>query len=153
MSKPKHRGEIVEEVIRKSGFSIKNLAERLHISRNTLYNRFREANLSYDFILEVGSIIHYNFNVDFPEIPASTAMAKEGAMRYLDHNTAERIKLEKKYIHLLERYNKALSIMVRLVSNSDIQALQQEIRHYMESHSLWGLSGFLLLCVRSTVVW
>ncbi|MEL6606959.1 MAG: helix-turn-helix domain-containing protein, partial [Bacteroidota bacterium] len=50
----KHRGEIVEEAVRRSGFSIKKLAERLKISRNTLYNRFKEPELSYDFIAAVG---------------------------------------------------------------------------------------------------
>jgi transcriptional regulator with XRE-family HTH domain len=64
-----HRGEIVEKFVRKSGYSLSKLADKLHISRNTLYNRFSNANLSYRFIQEVGVIINYDFSLDFLEMP------------------------------------------------------------------------------------
>ena len=64
----KHKGQIVEKIVRRSGYSITKLAKKLQISRNTLYNRFANPNLGYSFIMDVGSIIHYDFTIDFPEI-------------------------------------------------------------------------------------
>jgi transcriptional regulator with XRE-family HTH domain len=64
-----HRGQIVEKFVRKSGYSLSKLADKLHISRNTLYNRFSNANLSYRFIQEVGVIINYDFSFDFLKMP------------------------------------------------------------------------------------
>jgi hypothetical protein len=63
-----HRGEIVEKVVRKSGYALTKLVDRLDISRNTLYNKFNNASLSYRFIQEVGHTLHYNFSFDFPEM-------------------------------------------------------------------------------------
>jgi plasmid maintenance system antidote protein VapI len=68
MTNSVHRGEIVEKILRKSGYSLTKVAKKLGISRNTLYNRFKNANLSYHFMMEVGKIIYYDFTIDFPEM-------------------------------------------------------------------------------------
>ena len=72
-----HRGEILEAVIRKSGYSIKVLAKRLGVSRNTIYNKFKEYDLSYDFIVRVGDIIRYDFTYEYPEIKTTVSLDKE----------------------------------------------------------------------------
>ncbi len=63
-----HRGEILEDIVRKSGYSIKALSQRMGVSRNTVYNKFREADLNYGFIARVGSIIHYDVTKEYPAI-------------------------------------------------------------------------------------
>ena len=63
-----HRGELVEKVLRKRGHSLTEVAKKLGISRNTLYNRFKDPHLSYQFIREVGKSIFYDFTIDFAEI-------------------------------------------------------------------------------------
>ncbi|MEL6152980.1 MAG: hypothetical protein AAFQ78_03035, partial [Bacteroidota bacterium] len=72
-----HRGEIVETIVRRSGYSIKSLAQKLRVSRNTIYNKFREQDLSYEFIANVGDVIHYDFTTDFPEIKTSITLDKD----------------------------------------------------------------------------
>lgn len=129
----KHRGEIVEEAIRKSGFSIKKLAERLKISRNTLYNRFKEPALSYEFITAVGSVIHYNFAIDFPEIEEEINKVGEGPISYVERNTVELLKLEKKYTNLLERYNELLSILVKVANTNELETLRKEILRLLDN--------------------
>ncbi len=132
----KHRGEIVEDVIRKSGFSLKKLSERLGISRNTLYNRFREAELSYRFIRAVGNIIHYNFEIDFAELHEEDHEISEGPLSYIDRDAVELLSLEKKYTDLLERYNKLLGILVRLANTNELQTLRKEILRFLEKNTI-----------------
>ena len=77
-----HRGQIVEKIVRKSGYSLTKLADKLKISRNTLYNRFDNANLGYRFIIEVGNIIHYDFTIDFPEMKKEPKIMGENGGAY-----------------------------------------------------------------------
>ena len=132
----KHRGEIVEEAIRKSGFSVKKLAERLKISRNTLYNRFKDPELNYEFIIAVGNIIHYNFAVDFPELEAEDNQVGEGHINYLNRDTAELLKLEKKYTGLLERYNELLSILIKVANNNELETLRKQILRFLDDNPI-----------------
>jgi len=133
----KHRGEIVEEAIRKSGFSLKKLSERLGISRNTLYNRFKEPELSYEFIIAVSNVIHYNFGIDFPELQKTEVNeVSERPVNYVDRDAIELLRLEKKYMGLLERYNKLLGILVRLSNTNELQTLRKEILRFLEENSV-----------------
>jgi DNA-binding Lrp family transcriptional regulator len=132
----KHRGEIVENVIRKSGFSLKKLSERLGISRNTLYNRFKEPELSYGFIRAVGNIIHYNFEADFVELHEEAHAVSEGPINYMDRDAVELLRLEKKYTVLLERYNKLLGILVKLANTNELQTLKKEILRFLEENTI-----------------
>ena len=132
----KHRGEIVENATRKSGFSLKKLSERLRISRNTLYNRFKEPELSYEFIKAVGNIIHYNFAIDFAELREGGSAVGEGPIGYMDRDAAELLRLEKKYTSLLERYNKLLSILARWAYTNELQTLRREILNFLENNTI-----------------
>ena len=120
-----HRGEILEAVIRRSGYPIKALAARLGISRNTIYNKFREHDLSYEFIVRVGDIIHYDFTHEYPEIKTTVSLDK-------DQHAAELWKLEHKYTRLLERYNKLLSFLVRATNDYRLESLKKEIDKFLE---------------------
>lgn len=129
----KHRGEIVEDAVRKSGFSLKKLSERLRVSRNTLYNRFREPELSYEFINAVGNIIHYDFSIDFVELREGSDEISESPVSYIDRDAAELLRLEKKYTGLLERYNKLLGILARWAHTNEMQTLRKEIVKFLEN--------------------
>ena len=130
----KHRGEIVEEAIRRSGFPLKKLAERLQISRNTLYNRFKDPDLSYEFITAVSNIIHYNFAIDFPELEAEDNESGEDLASYRNRDIVELLRVEKKYTGLLERYNKLMGIMIRLANTNELEKLRKEILRFLEDN-------------------
>ncbi len=130
----KHRGEIVEDIVRKSGFSLKKLSERLKISRNTLYNRFRDPELSYEFITTVGKIVHYNFTVDFPELETElNNQAHDPWVQYGDNDVAELLKQEKKYSQLLERYNYLLTMLVRITNDGgELKIFREDLKRFMD---------------------
>lgn len=132
----KHRGAIVEGAIRKSGFSFKKLAERLGISRNTLYNRFKEPKLNYEFIIAVGNITHYDFTIDFPELQEEANALNERPVSYINRDAVELLKLEKKYIGLLERYNKLLGFLARLSNTNELRTLRKEVYHFLENNTI-----------------
>ncbi|MEL6607046.1 MAG: helix-turn-helix domain-containing protein [Bacteroidota bacterium] len=121
----KHRGEILEAVIRSSGYSLKALAEKLSISRNTLYNKFKEHDLSYEFILKVGDLIHYDFTYEYPEIKTTVSVDK-------NQHAAELWRLEQKYTRLLESYNRLLSFLVRAANDYRLEKVKHEIDHFLK---------------------
>ena len=123
-----HRGEILEAVIRKSGYPIKALAKRLGVSRNTVYNKFKEYDLSYDFIVRVGDIIRYDFTYDYPELKTNVSLGKE-------QHATELWRLEQRYTHLLERYNKLLSFLVKTAHDHQLDKLKKEIDKFLEPSS------------------
>ena len=64
------RGEIVEKVVRASGYTISGLASRLKISRTQLYDDFTNPDMPLDRIVAIGKILHHDFSEDFKDIPA-----------------------------------------------------------------------------------
>ncbi|MHB9146883.1 MAG: helix-turn-helix domain-containing protein [Candidatus Amoebophilus sp.] len=123
-----HRGEIVEKVVRKNGYSLTKLAGKLEISRNTLYNKFQDANLSYRFIGEVGRILHYDVSLDFPE------MLKEEFATGKKNN--DLISIEIKYSNLLEKHIKLLELLVKVANEAEAYALKQEINKFMDDETV-----------------
>ncbi len=123
-----HRGKILEGIVRGSGYSLKALAEKLGISRNTIYNKFKEHDLSYDFIVRVGEVIHYDFTYEYPEIRTTVSVNKT-------QHVAELWRLERKYTHLLERYDKMLSFLLRLTNDYHLERPQKEIDKFLELSS------------------
>ena len=114
--------------VRKSPYPIKALAQKLGISRNTLYNKFREHNLNYDFILKVGDIIYYDFKDDFPELKTTIPI-------HIAKHARELRKLERKYLQLLERYDKLFAFLVKVTHEHGLEALRQEIDQLTEKTS------------------
>ena len=81
-----HRGEVVKEAVLKSGVKMTKLCEELGIRGPTLYRRFEEPNLSFEFIKQVGALIRHDFVQEFLELapPASAAVAEPAASYQLD---------------------------------------------------------------------
>ncbi|MEL6539408.1 MAG: hypothetical protein AAFP93_01365 [Bacteroidota bacterium] len=127
----KHRGEIVEEIFRKSGYSLSRLAKDMMISRNTVYNRFKDPNLSLDFIQELGDIIRYDFAQVFPEIEKDPAEEKQ---RYVRRQVADFLALEGKHVRLMERYDSLMSFLLQLSNKNDLNTLRQEILEFLEEN-------------------
>lgn len=129
-----HRGQLVEKIVRKSGYSLTKLAGKLGVSRNTLYNRFANANLTYQFIIEVGKVIYYDFTVDFPEmkeeLKGDRAIEPNG-----EDKAAALWRVEGKYAQLLEKYNKLLELVIRVVDKSGSADLHQEINQIIEKET------------------
>jgi transcriptional regulator with XRE-family HTH domain len=118
-----HRGQIVEKIVRQSGYALIKIADKLEVSRTTLYNRFNDADLSWEFIKRLGKVIHYDFSLEFPEL-------KED-LNLLEENSA--YKLERKYMRLLEKYNKLLGIMLRITDQNGSVAIRRQIVQLLDT--------------------
>jgi AraC-like DNA-binding protein len=118
-----HRGEIVEKIVRKSGYSLAKISAHLDISRNTLYNRFKEANLNYQFISAVGKLIHHDFTIAFPEMKEDFSLESQNPIS----------KVESKYTRLLEKYNKLLGIVMVISDDYALHKIRQEIAQLAET--------------------
>jgi hypothetical protein len=123
-----HRGEIVADVVRKNNFPIKLLAEKLNISRNTVYNKFKEQDLSYDLIVRIGDIIRHDFSLDFPEIKTTVGLDSRNQISELWH-------LEQKYTRLLEKYNKLLAFLMKLANDYNNESLKKDLDKFLNNPS------------------
>jgi len=104
-----HRGEIVEKVVRESGYSITKLATKLGKSRRWMYLAFENRNLSIDVILQIGTIIHHDFSAEMNELAfykhaQANGMVDDSGKPVLK-NESEAEHWKNKYLDLLEKYN------------------------------------------------
>ena len=63
-----HKGKILEKAVRESGMPLTKLSKKMAKSRRWMYNAFENENLSIDYILEIGKIIHYDFSEDLKDL-------------------------------------------------------------------------------------
>ncbi len=102
-----HRGEIVEQAVRQSGYSLTKLTQRLGKSRRWIYHAFENPILSIDKILEISKIIHYDFSDEIIELKRYNSTIKEPIDKhYIEKETSDYWK--NKYLDLLEKYNTML---------------------------------------------
>jgi hypothetical protein len=103
-----HRGEVVKEAVLKSGLTLTSLRQKLGISRPTLYRRFEEPNLSFEFIEQVGVLIRHDFAQEFRELAPPANVAAEPAASYqldsLDDCKNKLLHVYGLYTELQERY-------------------------------------------------
>ncbi|MEL6359039.1 MAG: hypothetical protein AAFQ01_03780, partial [Bacteroidota bacterium] len=86
---------------------------------------FKEHDLSYEFILKVGDLIHYDFTYEYPEIKTTVSVDK-------NQHAAELWRLEQKYTRLLESYNRLLSFLVRAANDYRLEKVKHEIDHFLK---------------------
>ncbi len=100
-----HRGEVVEQAVRKSGVSITKVAQKLGKSRRWMYLMFENPNIDLDTIYKIGRIIHYDFNDELSSIGHLLSDSKSPV--YGEKENTENYWREK-YYALLEEHNKLL---------------------------------------------
>ena len=123
-----HQGEILQEAIKNSGISITRIVEELGITRPTIYRKFKEETVDYNFVRKIGDIINHNFSNDFTSLqqsslPFVTNTVKPTVTNSVTNNVTSRVThapntdsdpskqlltLQAKYIALLEAYNELL---------------------------------------------
>jgi len=103
-----HKGEIVERAVRASGYSLTGLVKRIGKSRRWIYNAFENPNLSIDYVLEIGKVIHYDFSNEINELKNVKRTFQEPLVN--DYTTEENTVAfwKDKYYKLLEKYNSLL---------------------------------------------
>ena len=129
----KHKGQIVERIVREGGYTLTRLAKRLNISRNTLYNKFNNPNLSFDFIRKVGEIISFDFSIEFPEMKRETKEAGADGDQYVPKKDFEYVGFMKEYFALAKQHRSLLEFLVKLANNNELKAVKEEIRRFVEA--------------------
>jgi predicted transcriptional regulator len=107
-----HRGEIVEQAVRQSGYSLTKLTQRLGKSRRWIYHAFENPILSIEVILEIGKIIHHDFSdeiIDLKRYSAKIAEPLTSSLKNSENSVISQNDYWKnKYLLLLEKYNALL---------------------------------------------
>jgi len=106
-----HRGEIIEQYIRKHRLNLSKLAESMPWTVKTMYRHFKEPYLHYDRVLEYARVLGYDFHKEMPELKAFNWLLREPEEIYQvspskGENEAEFYR--KKYEETLEKYNDML---------------------------------------------
>lgn len=108
-----HKGEIIENAVRESGYSITRLADKLGKSRRWVYQIFERPNVPINYVLDIGRAIHHDFSSEIRELgeyKRSISLQKWDDVEsdfFTDRDKAEYWK--NKYLLLLEKYNDLLS--------------------------------------------
>ena len=119
-----HQGEILQEAIKNSGISITRIVEEMGITRPTIYRKFKESVIDYNFVTRVGVIINHDFSNDFTSVqqsalPFVTPIPKTSVTASVTSRVTpvqnsdsdpsrQLLTLQTKYIALLEAYNELL---------------------------------------------
>ena len=104
-----HKGEIIENAIRQSGYSITEMAKKLNISRRHLYNIFQKYTIDNDTILEIGKLLNHDFTSEIKGLTSNLVEEPNGNYKNELEKTREEMEQWKnKYISLLEEYKKLL---------------------------------------------
>lgn len=98
-----HRGEIVEQAVRKSGVPIATIAKRLGKSRRWMYLMFDNPDVPIEMITRIGQVIYYDFHDDLPSLFPKGQVFSESPITYKPSESAEYWK--NKYFSLLEEHN------------------------------------------------
>jgi len=119
-----HQGEILQEAIKNSGISITRIVEEMGITRPTIYRKFKEDTIDYNFVKRIGDIIGHDFSNDFTvvqqsSLPFAAPVTKPVVTNAVTRNVTssqpadsdlskQLLALQTKYIALLEAYNELL---------------------------------------------
>jgi len=108
-----HHGQTIERIIRRNGYSITELARLTKVNRRSVYNWFNQRHLKPEIIYRIGSVLNYDFSLEFPSLYSKDGISKQNTT--FIENTAEEAAnnyWKDKYIELLEKYNELLLICI-----------------------------------------
>ena len=101
----KHVGKQLEDAVRASEWSITALAQKLNLSRKTIYNYFENPDLEDYIVKRFEHVLHVYITNDNQE---NGTVGESNDIKYNAEGSAQYWK--DKYLDLLERYTKILEI-------------------------------------------
>ncbi len=109
-----HRGQIVEMVIRREGYSISELARLAKVNRRSVYYWFNQPYLKTEIIYQIGIYIKHDFSIEFPYIFKSDDFKHVSNFNSLNivkvvaQQPSDTEYWKNKYLEILEKYNDLL---------------------------------------------
>ncbi len=108
-----HKGETVEKAIRNSGIPITQIAKKLGISRQQIYNLFEKDAVEWELLVKLGRIINYDFGIEHDVSNKAdglgTKISYEELAEQCEELKKEVVIWRDKYIKLLESHAILLS--------------------------------------------
>ncbi len=125
-----HRGKVIQDAVKKSGYKIIEITKKLGISRNTLYYKFSNAKVDYDFIIRLGHVINHDFSISFPEInfnrnPKAT---KTIEAKKVYEQKLKLSNLEKKYDNLRKKVDHLIDLFSFAAEDEDFAKIKKETK-------------------------
>lgn len=116
MKKTNH-GQVIEQVIRRRGISISEVARFLNVNRKSVYNWFRQDIIKPDVIFKLGVVLEHDFSVEFPHYFETSdfenvVRVNRDVQKPHKENVTEsqgENYWKNKYVELLEKYNELLA--------------------------------------------
>lgn len=96
-----HRGEIIEQAVRKSGMPLVTISKKMGKSRRWLYLQFENPLVSLDVVLQIGKIIYYDFSDEIQLLKVNTYVAEPN----ISNGQDEVIYWKEKYFKVMEEYH------------------------------------------------
>lgn len=103
----KHKGEFLNELVRKKGIKIKVLTEAAGFDRSTFYNHIKQPNLSFGILIKYGKVLNYDFAEEFPEMKPDGKKTAPPSMSY-DELEQDRDSWKEKYFQVAELYHECM---------------------------------------------
>ena len=108
-------GSIIQRVLKSKGMSVAELARRMHITRENLYNLFKRDNIDTKQLQKIGNILEHNFFTYFitNDFNIDGINQGKGNMDVLEyqveiHKLKDKIKSLEKEIEYLKKINDLL---------------------------------------------
>jgi hypothetical protein len=103
----KHKGEYLNELVRKKGIKIKVLTQAAGFDRSTFYNHIKQPNLSFGILLKYGKILNHDFSEEYPEMNVHQKKPVQPVMSY-DEVVQDRDNWKEKYFQVAELYHQCM---------------------------------------------
>jgi len=103
----KHKGEYLNELVRKKGIKIKVLTEAAGFDRSTFYNHIKRRNLPFGILSKYGQVLNHDFAELFPEMNTEANTSLQPAMSY-DEVVQDRDIWKEKYFQVAELYHECM---------------------------------------------
>ena len=115
-----HQGQLLKKVIKKTGYPIIKLAQKLNISRTTLYKKFSLPELPTHLLITAGRILNY----DFSHINAEVG-------EYMQTFTNSFEQMQKSYIDALQNHIDLFCYSLKLIEEGKNISIAKEIIDFM----------------------
>ena len=126
----KHIGKIINQAIKNSGYSVTYISKKLGINRGCLYNKLKLPNLPFEFIIQIGKIIRYDFSKHVPHISEYIEKKRMASITNID-NYLKDIN-NTKYNNLQNQYNSLLNFMTLLANEYNLTELKNSIKELIK---------------------
>ena len=100
-----HRGEIIEQAIRKSGMPLATIARKMGKSRRWLYLLFQNPHVSLDVVEQLGKLIYHDFANEILLLKNYSVASDDQQVNYQNNEVTI---WKDKYYKLMEEHHELL---------------------------------------------